>query len=105
MSKKEPSVTLYLTAWQKRMIKDCASAKDLKVSSIDRLIKVKVAFIDKKQWVMYRQPVEAFKAGQWNLYLTDEQIHLVADATGMRAKFSALNVSPELVNTGAIAFG
>ena len=103
MPSNEKSVTLYLTSWQIRMIRDFMPA--MKVSAIDRMTKMKISIIDKKQWVMYRQPVEAFKAGQWNLYLTDEQINMVTHMTGMRVKFAALNVSPEMVESGAIVFG
>ena len=103
MPTNEKSVTLYLTSWQIRMIRDFMPA--MKVSALDRMTKVKVSIIDKKQWVMYRQPFDAFKAGQWNLYLTDEQINMVTQMTGMRVKFSALNVSPEMVESGALVFG
>ncbi len=101
----ENTVTLYLTSWQKRMIQDFMPLKTMRISSIDKLTKVKVSIIDRKQWVMYRQPIDAIKAGQWNLYLTDEQINMVTQMTGMRAKFSALNVSPEMVASGALVFG
>jgi hypothetical protein len=87
------------------MIKDFMSAKDAKLRSFDRVNWVKIIFVDKKQWVMYRQPMEAFKAGQWNLYLTDEQITMVAEQARIPAKFSALNVTPELVQSGGVAFG
>jgi len=86
------------------MIKDFMPAKVLKVRAVEKLSKVNVAIFDKKQWVMYRQPFEAIKTGQWNLYLSDEQIRQVAELTGIRVKFSALNVSPELVQSGQLAF-
>jgi hypothetical protein len=92
------TVTLYLAEWQKRMIRDC-----IRVSS--KVSKVKVAIIDRRQWVMYRQPVEAIKVGAWNLYLTDEQIKIVMEKAGLRAQVAALNVSPEMLKSGAIVFG
>lgn len=98
------TVTLYLAGWQKRMIKDFMSVSALRVKAISRLTRVKVSILDKKQWVMYRQPVDAIKVGEWSLYLTDEQINMVTDVAGIRANFSALNISPEMVKSGAIVF-
>jgi hypothetical protein len=103
MANEGQQITLYLTSWQKRMIKDFFPAKLLKAKSMERASKIRIAIFDKKQWVMYRQPIEAFKTGQLNLYLSDEQIAQVAEITGVPAKFSALNVSPELLESGQIA--
>ena len=99
MRAKKKSVTLYLAGWQKRMIMDFTG-----ISAKKRLTRIVVARIPKKEWVMYRQPFEVMKAGQWNLYLTDEQIRIVRDKLGVRAKVSALNISPKLLKSGEIAF-
>jgi hypothetical protein len=104
MPKENLKVTLYLAGWQKRMIKDFIGVSEIKVRNIEKLTKIIISIIDKKQWVMYRQPIEAIKAREWNLYLTDEQINIVAANTGLRTKISALNVSPEMVKSGAIVF-
>jgi hypothetical protein len=98
------TITLYLAGWQKRMIKDFISVSSFKANSVARATKIKIAVIDRKQWVMYRQPIDAIKAGEWNLYLTDEQINIVMEKTGLGVKLSALNVSPEMLKSGAIAF-
>jgi hypothetical protein len=96
------TITLYLTGWQKRMIKDHMSAPDLKITSANKLI---VSNIPKKEWVMYRVAIsEHAKVGQWNLYLTDEQISHVVEIMGVDAKISALTISPEMVKSGAITF-
>lgn len=97
------TITLYLAGWQKRMVKDYMSAAPYKATALARVTKVQISVIDKRQWVMYRQPYDVIKQGQWNLYLTDEQISVVAEKTGI-AKIAALNVSPEMVKSGAIAF-
>ena len=97
----DKTITLYLTGWQKRMIKDHMSAADLKIPSARKLILSK---IPKQEFVMYRVPIfEQAKAGHWNLYLTDEQISHVAEALGVDAKITALSISPEMVKSGAIA--
>jgi hypothetical protein len=95
------TITLYLAGWQKRMIKDFIS---FKANSIARATKIKIAIIDRKQWVMYRQPIDAIKTGEWNLYLTDEQINIVMEKTRLDVKLSALNVSPAMLKSGAIVF-
>jgi hypothetical protein len=100
----DKTVTLFLASWQKRMIMDCMSGSGLKLKAVDKLTRVTIAIIDRRQWVMYRQPVDAIKAGDWNLYLTDEQIAIVAAKAGIRAKIAALNVSQEMLRSGAIAF-
>ncbi len=95
-------ITLYLAGWQKRMVRD-----HLKIAQIpERLSRIVISpKIPKKEWVMYRQPIfERLRAGEWNLYLTDEQIDHVVDAFGVEAKISALSISPELIEEGAISF-
>ncbi|MCG8376257.1 MAG: hypothetical protein MI702_07225 [Chlorobiales bacterium] len=97
--REQKAITLYLTGWQKRMIRDHvkASARITRLKFNPR--------IPKKEWVMYRQPVlEKVKQGAWNLYLTDEQILHVTEALGISAKISALNVTPEMLESGVVVF-
>jgi hypothetical protein len=103
MAKNVETVTLYLAGWQKRMLKDFMPASLFKVKNIARVTKVAVAVIDKRQWVMYRQPMDGIR-GSFNLYLTDEQIAIVGDRAGVQ-KLSALNISPDMVASGAVTFG
>jgi hypothetical protein len=103
MPETKKTITLYLAGWQKRMIKDCMDLSDFKIESINKLTKLKISILDRKQWVMYKQPPEYMKTGEWNLYLTDEQIHHVTEVFGLKANISALNVSPEMVKSGAFA--
>ena len=101
MSEKK-MIALYLAGWQKRMIRD-----HLKIAQIpERLSRIMISpRIPKKEWVMYRQPIfEQMRAGAWDLYLTDEQIDFVADEFGVEAKISALHISPEMLESGAVAF-
>lgn len=93
------SVTLYLAGWQKRMIMDYMEFKTKK-----RFSKIVVAKIPDKTWVMYRQPMEIISKYNWNLYLTDEQINIVRERLGVKAKISALNISEKLIESGRIAF-
>jgi hypothetical protein len=97
----EKAITLSLVGWQKRMIRDYLKA----TVSIEKISKVRIKVIDKKQWVMYRQPEPAALAkGAWNLYLTDPQVNKVAAALGAEMRISALRISPEMVKSGAIVF-
>ncbi len=93
-------VTLYLTSWQKRMVRDYVRGTLKSISKVRITSK-----IPKKEWVMYRVPVfEQVKAGAWNLYLTDEQIARVSEAVGLDAKISALNISPAILESKAVVF-
>ncbi len=92
-------ITLTLVDWQKRMLQDYMKRIPLEVS------KIQISVIDRRQWVMYRQPSPGDIAkGAWNLYLTEAQINKVAAALGGEVKISALRISPEMVKSGAIAF-
>lgn len=94
-------ITLKLTEWQKRMIRDHVVSLRRK----PELDKITISVIDKKQWVMYRQPNPlAVSAGAWNLYLTDAQIKVVARATGADLRISALTLSPEMLSSKAVVF-
>ncbi len=94
-------ITLYLTPWQKRMIKD--HMKDVRLTTLN---KIHFSVIDKIHWVTYRVPTfEAVKEGAWNLYLTDEQIAEVVECTGLKTKISALTITPGMVADKTIIFG
>jgi hypothetical protein len=115
----EKTVTLYLSGWQKRMIKDHMPStmsigekkklkKDLIESPIpiEKIYKIKLkGRIPKQEWRMYIpvNPALAQK-GTWALYLTDEQINLVKEELNIKADISALNISPAMLESGTIAF-
>jgi hypothetical protein len=95
------AITLSLASWQQRMIRDYMKS----ALSIEEIGKVTIKVIDKRQWVMYRQPISAdVVKGAWNLYLTDAQITKVSAILGADIKISALRISPEMVKSGAIVF-
>jgi hypothetical protein len=100
MPEKGTTITLSLVTWQKQMIKD-----HMRRLAPAKVSVVQIPKIDKKQWVMYRQPEPAALAkGSWNLYLTDSQINKVGVRLGAGVKISALRISPEMVKSGAIVF-
>ncbi len=95
------TITLYLAGWQKRMAKDYLK----KLMPLRDISKVKISVIDKRQLVMYRQPIlDGVNRAAWNLYLTDEQINHVVEMTGLKTRISALNISPEMIKSKAIIF-
>jgi hypothetical protein len=97
----ERKITLVLTGWQKRMLKDFMK-KPLLPAEVS---KISLSVIDRRQWVMYRvvDPI-GFKNGAWNLYLTDAQIKKMGPLLGENVNISALRISPEMVKSGAIMF-
>lgn len=91
-------ITLRLAGWQKRMVKDYVKSNVL-------MSKVTISVIDKIHWVTYRVPEwEGVRKGAWNLYLTDAQIKEVKAVLDIKLNISALNVSPEMMNSGAVKF-
>lgn len=100
----EKSLTIYLTGWQKRMIADHMPAAHLK-SPVEKITKLSLTdYIKmKKQMVMYLLPdTEKIVKGDWVLYLTDEQILHVKEVMGIRANISGLNISKQILDSGAV---
>lgn len=98
MAEKKPVITLSLAPWQKRTIQD-----HLKGVSALEISKLKISVIDKRQWVMYRQPTAGDLAkGAWNLYLTDAQIKSIGAKLGAGINISALKLSADMVKSGAV---
>lgn len=96
-----PAITLSLVSWQKRMLQDYLKGQ----RALTAVSKIKIAVLDRRQWVMYRQPTTADLAkGAFNLYLTDAQITKVGAALGAGINISAVRLSPDMVKSGAIAF-
>lgn len=89
-------VTLSLTEWQKRMLRDHLEIKA-------KPSKLTIGIIDKREWVRYRQPTNAaLQNGAFNFYLTDAQIKTVATKLGVDMKISALTLSPEMIESGVV---
>lgn len=94
----QKTVTIYLTSWQKRMVAD-------HVKGLTAITKAVITSkIDPGSLVKYRVPNDLVSKNKWNFYLSDEQIAQLSEIHGIKAKFSALNVSKELLDSGAIAF-
>jgi hypothetical protein len=104
MAKVEKTITLYLAPWQKRMIADKVGTSAAKRKKLAKVSAVTLSIIDKRQWVMYRQPHELLEAGEWDLYLTDEQISQVATVLGVGLNVSAVNISAAKIKSGAVVF-
>jgi hypothetical protein len=104
MSEKK-AVTLYLAEWQKRMVMDYM--KDVR----QNITKIQISEISDGEIIVAYMvpdppdpPVAIAKTGAWNLYLTDEHISQVAEVMGIKTKISALNITPEMLKSGVIAF-
>jgi hypothetical protein len=95
----EKAVTLYLAGWQKRMVMD--HVKDIP----QNITKIRISKLPPGIIVLYMvlTPEKAGK-GAWNLYLTDEQINQVAEVMGGKPKISALNITPEMLESKTIIF-
>ncbi len=96
-------ITLYLSTWQKRMIKDFMP-KLKSVSKIRLDLSGTVNAPLYMQRVMYKLPDPFAKKATWNLYLTDEQIAQVALETDTKLDFSALNIPVALNDCREVMF-
>ncbi len=88
-------LTLYLTDWQIRLLRDY-----VRIAFRPRVFSQLQVQYD-PDWHLhlrtYRMPdFKAVQAGEFNLYLTTEQVRQVQEMTGVKARFSALAVSPAL---------
>lgn len=101
----QKTITLYLTSWQKRMIMDHMQEHIERLGIIhpyDNLNKIRLGMLDNIHIVTYRVPEPYGKA--FNLYLTDEQIRQVAEMAGVKTEFSALQISPEMLEEKSVIF-
>jgi len=97
-------VTLYLTSWQKRMVKDFMPASFFKERSLRDLSKMIFSKGIVKCPASYKIPPEGIRRGDWVMHLTDEQITMVKDQFDVRARITSLNIDPMSIKKGAIKF-
>jgi hypothetical protein len=97
----EKAITLYLAGWQKRMVKDyLKSAEQIKDHN-----KIKINKLEGQNVRPYMAlDPDSVKNNEWSLYLTDEQINYVTGVLGIKTQISALNISQEMLKSGAIVF-
>jgi len=97
-------VTLYLTSWQKRMVRDFMPRAYFRGGSLKDLSKMIFSKGIVKCPASYKIPPEGIRRGDWVMHLTDEQITMVKEQFGVRARITSLNIDPKSVKTGAIKF-
>jgi hypothetical protein len=95
-------VTLYLTNWQKRMVKDYVKS-DLRATNFG---KVTISGLNPGSIRTYRVPnFKEVEKGLWNLYLSDEQVKQLTEVLDVPARISALAISPEMIDAKTVVFG
>lgn len=100
----EKSLKLHLAPWQKRMVADFmprSAMGGLSYKQVNAVV-LKPGPIRCPQ--SYKIPATGIRKGDWLLYLTDEQISMVAEQIGTKANITSFNISPEFVKSGEIAF-
>ncbi len=102
---KSKEIKIYLTSWQKRMVADFASKDALGRISRRELSKLLVKWKPGGCLASYKLPPNGIRKDDWVMYLTDEQMKMVHDELGLRAKVSAVNISAEEIAAGNIVFG
>lgn len=104
MKTKAKTITLYLASWQKRMMKDYMPRSAFKKTPLEKITKVIIKPGRIKCPASYKIVIDWRRTGEWVMYLTDEQINIVHENFGLRTPISSINVSPETIQSGDIAF-
>jgi hypothetical protein len=98
---------MYLTTWQKRMIKDfmpASSFEKIRVKPLDiRWIAINAGPI--KCPASYKIPMTGLRKGEWVMYFTDEQMHMVKDHFKLRTVISSINIVDKQIAEGMVQFG
>lgn len=96
MALRKAPFTLFLAPWQIRMAKDFLPLK-------------RITRITLKPGVItcpasYKIPPEGLSRRDWVLYLTDEQLAIVKERMSLKTAVSGINITPQLIKSGAITF-
>ena len=102
-TRKEP-LTIYLTSWQRRMVKDFMPSSWLKGKSIKDITKIELKPIIGECPKSYLIPQEGIRKGDWVLYFTDEQMTMLREYLRSPISISSVNISPEFLKTGDVSF-
>ena len=97
----EQAVTLYLESWQKRMLKDFASLKQIK----KEITKVTIRPGKGGCPTSYKIVPGSMNKEDWWIYLTDEQMLQVKEQLHLRTAVTFVNVTADTFKSGAVAFG
>ena len=100
----EPTVTLYLAPWQKRMAKDFVSSRVMKPTDLARVNKVIIVIRKGGCLASYKLPPEGMRKDDWLLYLTDEQMNIMRETMDLRTPISSVNISGADITNGVISF-
>ena len=95
----EPTATLYLEDWQKRMLKDFARLK-----RVERITRMVIKPGKGECLASYKIPVDGLRRDDWLIYLTNAQILQVKEQLGLRTPIKSINVTAKAMENGAIAF-
>lgn len=98
------TLTLYLSTWQKRMMRDLMGSSSLKRIPFRKITKMRIRNPIGICLASYKLPVDGIRRGDWIIYLTDEQINMVSEELRLRTPISSVNISPETIKSGAISF-
>ncbi len=100
---KEP-LTLYLAPWQKNMVRDFMSSRDLKNKPISEISKITIKYKLGRCPSSYKIPEKGMVKGDWIMYLSEEQIARVQAFTGSKVRINSVNISPSFLEKGEVVF-
>ena len=100
----DQALTLYMTTWQKRMMKDFMPRSAFGGRPYKAINKMVIKPIIGKCPMSYKISPDGIRKGDWIMYLTDEQMILVGEFFGAKTPISSINVTPKFIEAGDIAF-
>jgi len=98
------ALTLYMTAWQKRIMRDFMPSSSFRGKSYEAIDKMVIKPKKNKCLVSYLIPMVGIKKGDWLMYLTDEQMTMVGEFLKAKTPIPSINVKQEFLDEGIIAF-
>ncbi len=105
MPESKEAITLYLAPWQQRMLRDFLPQGEYGGKRPREIVKMYVSLGKIVCPASYKIPARGIRKGDWVMYLTDEQMTMAREVMGSKVAIPAVNVTTELIHSGAVAFG
>ncbi len=97
-------LVLYLTSWQKRMVRDFVTASPGAKVKIRDWTRIIVGPGPIKCPASYKIPFHGIRKGDWYLYLTDEQMVQVKEALKLKTAVTGINITDSLIEKKVVGF-
>ena len=101
---KEKKLKIYLTSWQKRMLKDLTSTKKIGKIKVKDASAIEIIIGKGTCLASYKLPPDGrIIRDDWVLYLTDEQISMLRTELKLKEDVNEINITSDAIRKGTIA--